>query len=55
MSDIDVLRDIEKKIGAPLKKVSLDQIKKMDHYPGKAYAIDESENVTGIWLNKYPK
>ena len=53
MSDMDVIDQIEKKLGLPLKKTSMAEIEKADHFPEKAYAIDDGDNVTGLWLDGY--
>ncbi len=50
MSDMHVIGQIEKKLGLTLKKISMAEVEKADHYHEKAYAIDEDNNVTGLWL-----
>jgi hypothetical protein len=53
MSNMHVIGQIEKKLGQSLKKIGTAEIEKADHFPEKAYAVDEENNVTGLWLDGY--
>ena len=53
MNDLDVIRRIESKLEVSLRKISLGEIKKVEPWPTKAYALDDNGNVVGLQLDGY--
>ena len=51
MSDVDIIRKIEKEIGKPLKQESIEELLKRPYSLSPAYSVGEDDEVTVLRLN----